>query len=40
MRMLSVPFAALVLAGCSDSAKDIKGENPGQKGDPGQFGML
>ena len=30
MRMLSVLFAALVLAGCSDSAKDIKGE----KGDP------
>ena len=34
MRMLSVLFAALVLAGCSDSAKDIKGE----KGDPGQKG--
>lgn len=35
MRMLSVLFAALVLAGCSDSAKDIKGE----KGDPGQKGQ-
>ena len=34
MRMLSVLFAALVLAGCSDSAKDIKGE----KGDPGAEG--
>jgi hypothetical protein len=40
MRMLSVLFAALVLAGCSDSAKDIKGEkgDPGQKGDPGEKG--
>jgi hypothetical protein len=40
MRMLSVLFAALVLAACSDSAKDIKGEkgDPGQKGDPGEKG--
>ena len=40
MRMLSVLVAALVLAGCSDSAKDIKGEkgDPGQKGDPGEKG--
>jgi hypothetical protein len=40
MRMLSVLFAAIILAGCSDSAKDTKGEKgePGEKGERGERG--